>query len=70
MRALIELLAIILIANTPGFKTFDLTLGHLGWSHKDISYTPVPTLENSASAVSLGVDTFYENGGSRDINIR
>ena len=70
MEALIESLAMILIAMVPRFIAFDLTIGHLGWSHKDMSYSPLPTLENSASAVSLGVRTFYERGGSRDINIR
>ena len=70
MKALINLFAIILIVKAPDFEAFDLILGHLGFSHKEISYTPTPTLENSASAVNLGVNTFYKNGGSRDINIR
>ena len=70
MKALINLFAIILIVKAPDFEAFDLILGHLGFSHKEISYTPTPTLENSASAVNLDVNTFYKNGGSRDINIK
>ena len=68
MKALINLFAIILIVKAP--EAFDLILEHLGFSHEEISYTPTPTLENSASAVNLGVNTFYKNEGFRDINIR
>ena len=49
---------------------FDLILGHLGWSNVYLSRTDYPTIQNSASAVNLGIETFYANGGSKDINVR
>ena len=48
---------------------YDIILGHLGRSHPYLSRTDYPTIENSASAINLGIATFYENGGSKDINI-
>lgn len=50
--------------------TYDVILGHLGRSHAHLSRTDYPTIENSASAINLGIATFYENGGSKDINVK
>ena len=49
---------------------YDIILGHLGRSSIYLAGTPYPAIENSASAINLGIDTFYANGGSKDINIR
>ena len=57
----------IISSHTHGY---DIILGHLGRSNMYLAGTPYPAIENSASAINLGIDTFYANGGSRDINIR
>ena len=61
---------LLLILKLKGFDTFDLILGHLGWSNAYLSRTDYPTIQNSASAMNLGIETFYANGGSKDINVR
>ena len=61
---------LLLILKLKGFDTFDLILGHLGWSNVYLSRTDYPTIQNSASAINLGIETFYSNGGSKDINVR
>ena len=60
----------LLILKLKGFDMFDLILGHLGWSNVYLSRTDYPTIQNSASAVNLGIETFYANGGSKEINVR
>ena len=61
---------LLLILKLKGFDTFDLILGHLGWFNAYLSRTDYPTIQNSASAMNLGIETFYANGGSKDINVR
>ena len=70
MRRRLSNLALLVVLTVHSVTGYDLILGHLGWSDKHVSYFPAPTLENSASAINIAVDTFFKNGGSKDINIR
>ncbi len=63
-------LAALLLKLTVEVNAYNVTLGHLGVSNPFLNSIGFPTIESTASAINMAVDTFYENGGSRDIHVR